>query len=116
MTVKDDPTKENTTEEIEKVVPALMAGGRAALAAAKTPAGKKVVGAAAQYAADKGVDYASNKWGNQEQKEDDSDGPMWQEQLKMGGAVTTATGGTSALFNNKAIRGRKRAKKKKEHR
>lgn len=38
--------------------------------------------------------------------------PDWQEQLKMGGAVTTATGGTAALFNNKAIRGRKRAKKK----
>ena len=37
----------------------------------------------------------------------------WQEQLKMGGAVTTATGGTAALFNNKAMRGRKRAKKKK---
>ena len=42
--------------------------------------------------------------------------PDWQEQLKMGGAVTTASGGTSALFNNKAIRGRKRAKKKKGHR
>ena len=38
--------------------------------------------------------------------------PDCQEQLKMGGAVTTATGGTAALFNNKAIRGRKRAKKK----
>jgi len=98
-----------TDESVEKVAPIAAAVGRGALAAAKTPTGKKVIGSAAQYAADKGVDYASNKWGNQEQKED---GPNWQEQLKMGGAVTTATGGTSALFNNKAIRGRKRAKKK----
>jgi hypothetical protein len=100
---------EEKEETVEKIAPALMAAGRGALAAAKTPTGKKVIGAAAQYAADRGVDYANNRWGNQEQQQSE---PKWQEQLKMGGAVTTATGGTSALFNNKALRGRKRAKKK----
>ena len=102
-----------TDESVEKVAPVVAAVGRGALAAAKTPTGKKVIGSAAQYAADKGVEHANNKWGNQEQK---ADSPKWQEQLKMGGAVTTASGGTSALFNNEAIRGRKRAKKKKGHR
>ena len=39
----------------------------------------------------------------------------WFDTLKMTGAVTTTSTGTKALFNNKAIRGRKkRGKKKKE--
>lgn len=39
----------------------------------------------------------------------------WFDTLKMTGAVTSTSSGTSALFNNKAIRGRKkRGKKKKE--
>ena len=39
----------------------------------------------------------------------------WFDTLKMTGAVTTTSTGTAPLFNNKAIRGRKkRGKKKKE--
>ena len=39
----------------------------------------------------------------------------WFDTLKMTGAVTTTSTGTASLFNNKAIRGRKkRGKNKKE--
>ena len=37
----------------------------------------------------------------------------WFDTLKMTGAVTTTLTGTAALFNNKAIRGRKKRGKKK---
>jgi len=37
----------------------------------------------------------------------------WFNILRMGGAVTSSTSGTSALFNNKSIGGKKRGKKKK---
>jgi len=38
----------------------------------------------------------------------------WFDTLKMTGAVTSTSSGTKALFNNKAIRGRKKRGKKKK--
>jgi hypothetical protein len=37
----------------------------------------------------------------------------WFNILRMGGAVTTSSTGTSALFNNESIGGKKRGKRKK---
>tara|TARA_R100001463_G_scaffold129832_4_gene188874 strand:+ start:148 stop:417 length:270 start_codon:yes stop_codon:yes gene_type:complete len=53
MVEKDEWFNTLKTEEVEKILPALAVAGRAGLAAAKTPMGKKAIGAAGNFAAGK---------------------------------------------------------------
>tara|TARA_R110001592_G_scaffold49539_1_gene154460 strand:- start:1792 stop:2145 length:354 start_codon:yes stop_codon:yes gene_type:complete len=53
MVEKDEWFNTLKTGEVEKILPALAVAGRAGLAAAKTPMGKKAIGAAGNFAKDK---------------------------------------------------------------